>query len=277
VTLVFETDTIAHASPAWAAASAPVCVWAADVGWSAQVEIWLRRREREGAPAAATSALRLLMGAGPEDPIPQARPPASVPAAPAPTGLPWIVFLFVLIAAAANLLFGYENSMPASAVVDYMPPITHNTTAADASAQGLQTSFLKGALALGATVACPFAGFAQDGLGRRVTLILCCLIYMGTAAVTATAASYAAGGFAQVAAGRLLTGAVIGVFSSTVPMYIAELSPPALRGVERGGLWTPRSCLRTARQAPEGFSGILKRKSMNMDDEGGSEGEKEGE
>jgi sugar porter (SP) family MFS transporter len=95
----------------------------------------------------------------------------------------------------------------------------------DLAAQGL----LKGGLALGATIVCPFAGLLQDRLGRRISLIICCALYLAVCALTATAAEYPAG-FAQVAAGRFFTGMVIGIFSSTVPMYIAELSPPAIRG-----------------------------------------------
>ena len=136
---------------------------------------------------------------------------------------PLVVFGFIMVAACANILFGFENSIVASAVTDYMPG-----TKSDAVT--VQTSFLKGAMALGATVICPFAGFAQDALGRRVTLILCCFFYLACAALTGTSPEYSAGGFAQMAAGRVLTGCVIGVFSSTVPMYISELSPPALRG-----------------------------------------------
>jgi hypothetical protein len=65
--LVFETDSLAHASPAWASASAPVCVWPSDAGRAAHVAVWLRQRDRDGAPAAATAALRRLMGGGPGD------------------------------------------------------------------------------------------------------------------------------------------------------------------------------------------------------------------
>lgn len=78
---------------------------------------------------------------------------------------------------------------------------------------------------VGATLACLVAGFLQDKLGRRVTLCLCCIAYIGAACV-----SYFADGFGMLAIGRVLTGLCIGVFSSTVPMFIAELAPPHLRG-----------------------------------------------
>jgi SP family galactose:H+ symporter-like MFS transporter len=145
----------------------------------------------------------------------QKRPAASTPA---------ILFVFVTIAAMANILFGYENSIIASGVPDYM-----GCSSCDTAQQG----FLKGALALGATVVCPFAGILQDALGRRVTLIICLVLYCGAAMLTSTSAAYidgGSGGYSQMAGGRFLTGMIIGIFSSTVPMYVAELSPPAIRG-----------------------------------------------
>lgn len=131
------------------------------------------------------------------------------------------VLVFILIAAMANILFGYENSVVASGVNDFMGALSST----DSSNQGL----LKGALAIGATIVCPFAGLLQDGIGRRVTLIICLIIYLGCCAISATAPAYP-GGFSQLMCGRVLTGMVIGIFSSTVPMYVAELSPANIRG-----------------------------------------------
>lgn len=51
------------------------------------------------------------------------------------------------------------------------------------------------------------------------------ILYLAAVMVSFTAQSFGA-----LAAGRVLTGATIGIFSSTVPMFIAELSPPAMRG-----------------------------------------------
>ena len=154
---------------------------------------------------------------------------APTPAAAPSAALPRVVLIYILIAAAANLVFGYENSVVASGVTDFAV-LPAGDTLISADTVNLQTAFLKGAMALGATAACPFAGFLQDGLGRRVTLILCCIAYLCAVALTATSPAYAFSGYTQMAAGRLLTGCVVAVFSSTVPMYIAELSPPALRG-----------------------------------------------
>jgi major inositol transporter-like SP family MFS transporter len=143
-------------------------------------------------------------------------PVAKAVAAPAP--LPRVMYAFIGVAAAANLLFGYENSIISGARTAYA-----SETGLDA--HGASYGFLSSALPAGATVACVFAGIFQEWLGRRRTLALCCVAY-----IAATLVSFSAQSFAQLAAGRVLTGLSVGVFSSTAPMYIAELSPPAQRG-----------------------------------------------
>ena len=139
-------------------------------------------------------------------------------APPPPPPLPAVVYAFIGVAAGANLLFGFENSIISGARTAYAAE-----TGLDV--HGAAYGFLASALPAGATVACLFAGFFQELLGRRRTLALCCAAYTAAALVSFLSASYA-----QLAAGRVLTGLSIGVFSSTAPMYIAELSPPARRG-----------------------------------------------
>ena len=132
--------------------------------------------------------------------------------------MPRVMYAFIGVAAGANLLFGYENSIISGARTAYA-----SETGLDA--HGAAYGFLASALPAGATVACLFAGFFQERLGRRRTLALCCAAYIAAALVSFLSQSYA-----QLAAGRVLTGLSIGVFSSTAPMYIAELAPPAQRG-----------------------------------------------
>ena len=138
--------------------------------------------------------------------------------APPPAGLPPAMYAFIAVAAGANILMGYETSVISGARAAYAAE-----TGLDP--HGASYGFLASALPAGAAGACLLAGFAQERLGRRRTLALCCVAY-----VAATLVSFTAQSFAQLAAGRVLTGASVGVFSSTAPMYIAELSPPSRRG-----------------------------------------------
>ena len=135
-----------------------------------------------------------------------------------PAGLPAVMYAFIGVAAGANILMGYETSVISGARAAYAAE-----TGLDP--HGASYGLLASALPAGAAGACLLAGFAQERLGRRRTLALCCVAY-----VAATLVSFSARSFAQLAAGRVLTGASVGVFSSTAPMYIAELSPPARRG-----------------------------------------------
>ena len=147
-----------------------------------------------------------------------ALPPSPPPFKPSTSRLSCSLFVYVIIAALSNTLFGFENSVISQAKVDF---------AADTglSKSSAAYGFLAGAMPIGATAACLVAGLLQDGLGRRVTLVLASLVYIASALL-----SHWAVDFAMLAGARLLTGVSIGVFSSTVPMYIAELAPPQLRG-----------------------------------------------
>ena len=135
-----------------------------------------------------------------------------------PAPMPAVMYAFIGVAAGANILFGFENSIISGARAAYA-----SETGLDLHGAGY--GFLASALPAGATVACLVAGFLQDFLGRRRTLALCCLAYIGAALVSFTSQSYL-----MLAAGRVLTGLSIGIFSSTAPMCVsprAPLSPAA--------------------------------------------------
>ena len=134
------------------------------------------------------------------------------------TALTPTVLLFIAIAAASNILFGFENSIISQAKIDFAADYNIDKSS-------LQYGFLSSAMPLGATAACLFVGLLQDGLGRRITLILATTLYLGSVAI-----EHWALGYGMLVAGRVITGVAIGTLSSTVPMYIAELSPPHLRG-----------------------------------------------
>ncbi len=143
------------------------------------------------------------------------------------------MYSYVLIAGAANGLFGFENSVIS---------IAKNAFNQQYPISDAQLGFLESGLPIGATFGALVAGLLQDRLGRRWTLIITCCMYVGAVMISFTSHS-----FAQLACGRLFTGYAVGllwqervnhsccsfsvgIFSSSVPLYISELSPPSIRG-----------------------------------------------
>ena len=76
-----------------------------------------------------------------------------------PKRTPPIVYVYIILAAMANFLFGYENSNVSGAKIAFANDYHINK---DSSAYG----FIAAAMATGATISCPFAGLLQDHFGR---------------------------------------------------------------------------------------------------------------
>merc|ERR1712029_1232877 len=71
-----------------------------------------------------------------------------------------------------------------------------------------------------------FMFFSLELLGRKMTVIISDMIFI-VGAVLCTAAS---GKLGVLYAGRLLTGLGVGGIAAVCPIYVAEISPPAIRG-----------------------------------------------
>ncbi|GJP67352.1 hypothetical protein CLOP_g24175 [Closterium sp. NIES-67] len=128
-----------------------------------------------------------------------------------------------LFPALGGLLFGYDIGATSSALLSLKDPVLSGTDWFDLSstAVGLVVSGSLG----GALLGCLLAFRIADPLGRRRELLLAAALYLCGALLTASAASLPA-----LLAGRLMYGAAIGLAMHGAPMYIAETSPPAIRG-----------------------------------------------
>ncbi|PLB51531.1 sugar transporter [Aspergillus steynii IBT 23096] len=69
------------------------------------------------------------------------------------------------------------------------------------------------------------AGWLSDHLGRRMSLMVACLIWIIGAVIQCSAHSVA-----HLVAGRVISGLSVGVTSSQVCVYLAELAPARIRG-----------------------------------------------
>lgn len=120
------------------------------------------------------------------------------------------------ISALGGYLFGFDFAVISGAL-----PFLQKQFGLDAYWEGFAT----GSLALGAIIGCLIAGRFADRYGRRPGLLLAAAIFT----VSSLAMAFAPGRDFFIAA-RLAAGIGVGMASMLSPMYIAEISPAAVRG-----------------------------------------------
>ncbi|MFD0263696.1 MFS transporter [Kitasatospora indigofera] len=124
--------------------------------------------------------------------------------------------LAVLIPSTGGLLFGYGTGGIAGVL-----PLIGEQYGLSAWTQGVVVS----AALLGAALTAPVSGRLTDRFGRRPVIAAAAAAFAVGTAVSATA-----GGPAALVLGRFLVGLALGAISFAVPLYIAEIAPPARRG-----------------------------------------------
>src|SRR5580700_1036813 len=126
------------------------------------------------------------------------------------------VLVATVFAALGGLLFGYDTGVISGALIfikaQFQLSVFH---------QELVVSVVL----IGAAVGALSGGKLADAFGRRYMLIVTALIFIAGAIVCATADSVG-----TLIAGRVVVGLGIGLSSSTVPVYISEVSPAGARG-----------------------------------------------
>ncbi|XP_057557912.1 proton myo-inositol cotransporter isoform X2 [Hippopotamus amphibius kiboko] len=129
---------------------------------------------------------------------------------------PAFVYVVAVFSALGGFLFGYDTGVVSGAML-----LLKRRLSLDALWQELLVSGTVGAAAVSA-----LAGGALNGVfGRRAAILLASALFTAGSAVLA-----AADHKETLLAGRLVVGLGIGIASMTVPVYIAEVSPPNLRG-----------------------------------------------
>jgi sugar porter (SP) family MFS transporter len=120
------------------------------------------------------------------------------------------------ISALAGLLFGYDTGVISGAILFVRKDFLLST---------FQEEIVVSAVLLGAVAGAAFGGKLADVLGRRKLLIQVAILFVIGAIGTALAPSPT-----LLAIGRVVVGVAIGIASFTAPLYISEVSPPAIRG-----------------------------------------------
>lgn len=130
--------------------------------------------------------------------------------------MPRRTFLVAGAAAIGGLLFGYDIGVIAGAE-QFLKKSYHLTSVTE---ELLVAAVLIGAIA-GGVIAAPMA----DRFSRRWTLLIMAVVYGLGGVLTAVSP-----GEWWFFAFRVFTGVAVGASSMVVPMYIAETSPPSIRG-----------------------------------------------
>jgi MFS transporter, SP family, arabinose:H+ symporter len=126
------------------------------------------------------------------------------------------VFFLAITAALAGLMFGFDIAI----ITGAGPYLKSQFNLTDWSL-GLAFSSLLFGCALGALI----TGYLADRFGRRAPLIWVAVLFGITSLATGLAPN-----FAVFLGARFLGGLAVGAASILAPMYVAEVSPPSLRG-----------------------------------------------
>ncbi|MDE3136933.1 MAG: sugar porter family MFS transporter [Acidobacteriota bacterium] len=126
------------------------------------------------------------------------------------------VYLAAFFAALGGLLFGYDTGVISGALLFIRQQFGLST---------FRQELVVSVVLVGAAIAALGGGRLADRFGRRATLLLTAAIFVVGAVLCAAAPT--AG---LLVAGRVIVGLGIGLSSTTVPLYISEISPAKARG-----------------------------------------------
>ncbi|MCP5491951.1 MAG: MFS transporter [Chlamydiales bacterium] len=121
-----------------------------------------------------------------------------------------------LIVPLGGLLFGYNTAVISSALLFLKHDFSFTT---------LQQELLVSIILIGALLGASVAGMLSDRLGRKPVIILSDVFFIIGGLTLLLADDLFA-----LLIGRLIAGVGVGLASVTVPLYLAELSPPKSRG-----------------------------------------------
>jgi sugar porter (SP) family MFS transporter len=126
------------------------------------------------------------------------------------------VHVAALFAALGGLLFGYDTGVISGALIFIKRDFNLTTIAEEIVVSGVL---------LGATIGAIIGGRLADRFGRRRILLVTATIFGVGALASAFSPSPAV-----LIVSRIVLGVAIGLSSTTVPVYLAEVSPPDARG-----------------------------------------------
>jgi sugar porter (SP) family MFS transporter len=134
---------------------------------------------------------------------------------PTEINFPYVLFL-AATAATGGLLFGFDV-----AIISGAGPFLVQQFKLNDLSMGVAFS----SLLFGCVIGCAVAGRITDKIGRKRVLLVVAVLFAVTSAATGLAWN-----FSSFLAARFLGGLAVGAVSLVSPMYVSEISPPAVRG-----------------------------------------------
>lgn len=126
------------------------------------------------------------------------------------------VYGIATVAALSGLLFGFDTAVINGALVFLKDQMRLSD---------FQTELAASALLVGCLAGAAMAGGLSDRLGRKKVLMLAAVLFCVSSLGTALPRT-----LPEFVAARFFAGVAIGVASALAPLYIAEVSPPGIRG-----------------------------------------------
>jgi sugar porter (SP) family MFS transporter len=120
------------------------------------------------------------------------------------------------VTALSGLLFGFDTAIINGAIVFLRRQFAWSE---------IETEIAAGSLLAGCAIGAGIAGSLSDRFGRKLILLLAAVIFAVSSVATALPNN-----LTQFVAARLVAGVAIGIASLLAPLYIAEVSPAAIRG-----------------------------------------------
>ncbi|KAI9722624.1 MAG: hypothetical protein M1812_001555 [Candelaria pacifica] len=135
------------------------------------------------------------------------------------------VALCAAFSAIGGLLFGYDQGVVSVILVmpqflDRFPQVSET-----ASGAGFKKGLLTAMIELGAFIGALNQGWIADKISRKYSIVVAVIIFTVGSALQTAAVDYA-----MLVVARLIGGLAIGMLSMVAPVYIAEISPPEIRG-----------------------------------------------
>ena len=126
------------------------------------------------------------------------------------------IWWITITASLGGFLFGYDT-----AVISGTLSMVRSQFGLNAAMEGWYVS----SALLGCVIGVSFAGWLSDKYGRKKVLLIAAILFSVSAVGCALISSFSA-----LALYRLIGGMGVGIASMLSPMYISEISPPAIRG-----------------------------------------------